>query len=151
MCRPWFKAVEATPKQNIITEAYLFANMPVLGISSCAPILTIRGKDRLGQQLENSLFAVTCNDIRTIGRLDDFFKVDTSKAEQGTNFYVIFNPHTESIWIQRGKGLFDDEVAEDSSFPESILTHQEYLVWRDNLVDEESGKSAASINSLSLR
>ena len=73
----------------------------MLGISICGPILEIGGKDRLGFTIENKLFGVTCTDLRTTGKLDDYFTLDTSKAEQGTNFFVIFNPDSKSTSIQK--------------------------------------------------
>ena len=65
VCRSWYKSTEETPNQNLITEPYLFVNVPLIGASACAPI----SRD----DYTDIMYGTSCLDIILTGDLNDYF------------------------------------------------------------------------------
>ena len=56
MCRDWYLNSNDRPNQNFFTEAYLFANEPIMSISTCAPFF------KEGYSNKN-IYGTSCIDI----------------------------------------------------------------------------------------
>ena len=56
LCRDWFTDSVNRPNQNFFTEAYLYANEPIIAISLCAPFF----KENLKS---DKAYGTVCKDI----------------------------------------------------------------------------------------
>ena len=97
LCRGWYISQKKFPNQNLITEAYLWVNEPLVGISVCAPFF-MKGYD--------GIFGTNCLDVTPVGDLNDYFNLDETldnRRNQEFNgktkdqFFVINNPDPQIV------------------------------------------------------
>ena len=82
LCRGWYKSVAETPYQNSITEAYLFFNAPLIGVSACAPIFRESHE-------EKKMYGTSCQDITLTNDLIEYFDLDIVDIQD--SFITIMN------------------------------------------------------------
>ena len=68
VCRSWFKEQMDEPIHNNPSDIYLYANEPIYGISTCAPVRKQTSIDDPGE-----IYAATCVDMASTGNLNDYF------------------------------------------------------------------------------
>lgn len=82
VCRGWYKEQEQKPKQNTLSDLYIFANGSIFGMTPCAPIYDFS---------RDEFEAALCMDIDPAGDLLQYYQFEPT--DQAT--YMIFNSDQE--------------------------------------------------------
>ena len=119
LCRPFYKYQKANPLQNTISEAYLYVNEPIVGITACAPFF------REGYE---AMYGATCIDVNPSGSLNEFIPDNQANSEE--NFYLVMNPDPALEMNALEKFLGYKDELQDSEFYTSLKRSVEYEFWK---------------------
>lgn len=108
-------------------------------MSACAPV---------SNMTSDSIYAVTCTDIRATGDMADFFFM--TELQKNFNYYLLFNDD-DFVNHKSQETLFGNNIIVlDSNFRAVIDNYYEYIAWKSNLKDPSKNEKAKTIKSLNV-
>ena len=113
LCRSWYKDQKNRPEQNTLSDLYLFASEPILGLTSCSPIVKQTAQKVM---LQEDFIGALCLDIDPSGSLKDYFVLENDKYAS----YMMFNDD-DIFQIDAFDHISDLEDSQFRTFIERIV------------------------------